>query len=59
VLDSQGNVVARDAGEGFDGDIDLRTELAPGEYRIRVRGQKFGGARSGVNNYELKVQQLD
>jgi len=59
VLDSQGNVVARDAGEGFDGDIDLRTELAPGEYRIRVHGQKFGGARSGVNNYELKVQQLD
>lgn len=59
VLDSQGNVVARDAGEGFDGDVDLRTELAPGEYSIRVKGQKFGGARSGVNNYELKVQQLD
>lgn len=59
VLDSQGNVVARDAGEGFDGDVDLRTRLAPGEYRVRVHGQKFGGARSGVNNYELKVQQLD
>lgn len=59
VLDSQDNVVARDAGEGFDGDVDLRTELSPGEYRIRVKGQKFGGARSGVNNYELKVQQLD
>lgn len=59
VLDSDGNVVARDAGEGFDGDVDLRTELAPGEYRVRVKGQKFGGARSGVNNYELKVRQLD
>lgn len=59
VLDSDGNVVASDAGEGFDGDIDLRTELAPGEYRVRVKGQKFGGARSGVNNYELKVRQLD
>ncbi|GAB2719083.1 hypothetical protein [Halomonas garicola] len=59
VLDSDGNVVARDAGEGFDGDVDLRTELAPGEYRVRVKGQKFSGARSGVNNYELKVRQLD
>ncbi|WP_311949073.1 hypothetical protein [Halomonas piscis] len=59
VLDSDGKVVARDAGEGFDGDVDLRTELAPGEYRVRVKGQKFGGARSGVNNYELKVRQLD
>lgn len=59
VLDSQDKVVARDAGEGFDGDVDLRTELSPGEYRIRVKGQKFGGARSGVNNYELKVRQLD
>ncbi|WP_017430854.1 hypothetical protein [Vreelandella jeotgali] len=59
ILDSEGNVVARDAGEGFDGDVDLRSELEPGEYRVRVKGQKFGGAGSGVNNYELKVQQLD
>ncbi|GAA3896911.1 hypothetical protein GCM10022228_04630 [Halomonas cibimaris] len=59
VLDRQGNVVAQDAGEGFDGDVDLRTVLAPGEYRVRVKGQKFGAARSGVNNYELKVRQLD
>lgn len=59
VLDEQGRVVARDAGEGFDGDVDIRSELEPGRYRIRVNGQKFGSAMSGVNNYELKVQQLD
>ncbi|PRY72722.1 hypothetical protein [Halomonas ventosae] len=59
VLDENGRVVAQDAGEGFDGDVDLTTELAPGRYRIRVQGQKFGSAMTGVNNYELKVQQLD
>ncbi|WP_299235972.1 hypothetical protein [uncultured Halomonas sp.] len=59
VVDEQGRVVASDAGEGFDGDIDLRTELQPGRYTIRVRGQKFGSAMSGVNNYELEVRQLD
>ncbi|WP_027961258.1 hypothetical protein [Halomonas halodenitrificans] len=59
VVDEQGRVVARDAGEGFDGDVDLRTELEPGRYTIRVNGQKFGGAMSGVNNYELEVRQLD
>lgn len=59
VVDEQGRVVASDAGEGFDGDIDLRTELEPGRYTIRVNGQKFGSAMSGVNNYELEVRQLD
>lgn len=59
VLDEQGRVVAEDAGEGFDGDIDLETELAAGRYRLRVQGQKFGSAHSGVNNYELKVRRLD
>ncbi|MDI5921575.1 hypothetical protein QLQ86_12315 [Halomonas sp. LR5S13] len=59
VLDEQGRVVAQDAGEGFDGDVDLRTELEPGRYRVRVQGQKFAGSGSGVNNYELKVRQLD
>jgi hypothetical protein len=59
VLDERGRVVAEGAGQGFDGDVDLKTELDPGRYRIRVQGQKFGSAMSGVNNYELKVQQLD
>ncbi|MDR5899619.1 hypothetical protein QC823_11545 [Halomonas vilamensis] len=59
VLNAQGRVVAEGAGEGFDGNVDLRTELEPGRYTIRVNGQKFGNAREGVNNYELKVQQLD
>ncbi|MDY7115622.1 hypothetical protein RAN53_04625 [Halomonas sp. SSL-5] len=59
VVDERGGVVASDAGEGFDGDVDLRTELKPGRYTIRVNGQKFGSAMSGVNNYELEVRQLD
>ncbi|MBB3190946.1 hypothetical protein [Halomonas cerina] len=56
VLDENGRVVAEGAGEGFDGNVDLETELAPGRYRIRVQGQKFGSAHSGVNNYELRVE---
>ena len=59
VLDADGRVVAEGAGEGFDGDVDMETELAPGRYRIRVQGQKFGSVMSGVNNYELKVQKLE
>ncbi|PSJ21807.1 hypothetical protein CVH10_11065 [Halomonas sp. ND22Bw] len=56
VLDDAGRVVAEGAGQGFDGDVDLTTDLAPGQYRIRVQGQKFGSAHSGVNNYELRVE---
>ncbi|WP_016856132.1 hypothetical protein [Halomonas smyrnensis] len=56
VLDASGSVVAEGAGQGFDGDVDMTTELAPGRYRIRVQGQKFGNAREGVNNYELRVE---
>ncbi|WP_223248558.1 hypothetical protein [Halomonas elongata] len=59
VLDDSGRVVAEGAGEGFDGDVDMQTVLEPGRYSIRVQGQKFGSAHSGVNNYELKVEQLD
>lgn len=59
VLDENGRVVAEGAGQGFDGDVDMTTELAPGRYRIRVQGQKFGSSMTGVNNYELKVRQLD
>ncbi|APE30074.1 hypothetical protein BOX17_03360 [Halomonas aestuarii] len=59
VLDETGAVVAEGAGQGFDGDVDMTTELAPGRYRIRVQGQKFGSSMTGVNNYELKVQRLD
>lgn len=56
VLDEAGRVVAEGAGQGFDGDVELTTELAPGRYRIEVQGQKFGNAREGVNNYELRVE---
>ncbi|MFC3284809.1 hypothetical protein [Litchfieldella rifensis] len=59
VLDESGRVVAEGAGQGFDGNVDLRTELTPGRYRIRVQGQKFGSVMTGVNNYELKVVQMD
>ncbi|WP_192034825.1 hypothetical protein [Halomonas sp. YLGW01] len=59
VRDAAGRVVASDAGEGFDGDVDLEARLEPGQYDIWVNGQKFGTAMSGVNNYELRVQRLD
>ncbi|KGE78706.1 hypothetical protein [Halomonas salina] len=56
VFDESGRVVAEGAGQGFDGDVDLTTDLAPGRYRIRVQGQKFGSGMTGVNNYELRVE---
>ena len=59
ILDESGDVVASDAGEGFEGDFDIETTLQPGRYHIWVKGQKFGSAMSGVNNYTLRVQQLD
>ncbi|MHB0776467.1 hypothetical protein [Halomonas sp. WWR20] len=59
VLDADGNVVASDKGEGFSGNFDIETELQPGRYRVWVSGQKFGSAMTGVNNYTLRVQQLD
>ncbi|WP_227369767.1 hypothetical protein [Halomonas sp. M20] len=59
VLDSNGNVVASDKAEGFEGDFDIETRLAPGRYTVWVKGQKFGRAGSGANNYTLRVQQLD
>lgn len=59
ILDEQGNVVASDKAEGFEGDFAIRTRLQPGRYTVWVNGQKFGNARSGVNNYTLRIQQLD
>ncbi|SHF02989.1 hypothetical protein SAMN02745148_01650 [Modicisalibacter ilicicola DSM 19980] len=59
VLDENGNVVASDKAKGFEGDFDIETRLQPGRYTIWVNGQKFGSANSGVNNYTLRVQQLD
>ncbi|ALM54532.1 hypothetical protein AR456_04910 [Halomonas huangheensis] len=59
VLDESGSVVAEGAGEGFNGNVDLTTDLAPGSYRIDVAGQKFGSSHDGPNNYELKVELED
>ncbi|WP_417328866.1 hypothetical protein [Halomonas cupida] len=56
VLDESGSVVAEGAGEGFNGNVDLTTDLAPGRYRIEVAGQKFGSSHSGPSNYELRVE---
>ncbi|TDX26221.1 hypothetical protein DFO67_11664 [Modicisalibacter xianhensis] len=59
ILDAQGNVVASDKATGFEGDFAIRTRLEPGRYTVWVNGQKFGRANSGVNNYTLRIQQLD
>nr|WP_298412695.1 hypothetical protein [uncultured Halomonas sp.] len=59
VLDEDGNVVASDKAKGFEGDFNIETRLTPGRYSVWVSGQKFGSANSGVNNYTLRVQQLD
>ncbi|MCK0714168.1 hypothetical protein ACFO0U_14980 [Chromohalobacter sarecensis] len=59
ILDESGDVVASDKGEGFESDFDIETTLQPGRYTVWVKGRKFGSAMSGVNNYTLRVQQLD
>lgn len=56
VLDESGSVVAEGAGEGFNGNVDLTTDLPPGRYRIEAKGQAFGSSHSGPNNYELQVE---
>ncbi|SPJ34551.1 hypothetical protein [Kushneria phyllosphaerae] len=57
LVDSNGQVVASDSGSGFQGDFHLRESLEPGIYSVRVRGQKFGGVRSGANNFTLRIEQ--
>ncbi|MDI4659657.1 MULTISPECIES: hypothetical protein [Cobetia] len=59
LLDESGNTVASDKGEGFQGDFHLKTVLEPGRYTVWVSGQKFGSSMQGVNNYTVRVQQLD
>lgn len=59
VRNAQGEVVAQDSGEGFDGDVDFSPQLPAGQYQIFVKGQKFGSSHSGSNNYELKLEAVD
>jgi len=59
VLDANGNTVASDEGSLADGDFDIESVLQPGRYRVWVKGQRFGSAMNGANNYTLRVQQLD
>jgi hypothetical protein len=59
VLDADGNTVASDEGSLADGDFDIESVLQPGRYRVWVKGQRFGSAMNGANNYTLRVQQLD
>lgn len=59
VLDENGDTVASDEGSLADGDFDIETTLQPGRYRVWVKGQRFGSAMNGANNYTLRVQQLD
>nr|WP_300306192.1 hypothetical protein [Halomonas sp.] len=55
VVDESGQVVAEGAGKAGNGNAEIRTQLAPGRYKIQGYGQKFGSSHSGPNNYELKV----
>ncbi|WFF42463.1 hypothetical protein EVC62_13635 [Salinicola endophyticus] len=59
VLDADGRTVASDEGSLADGNFDIETVLQPGRYRVWVKGQRFGSAMNSVNNYTLRVQQLD
>lgn len=59
VLDESGRTVASDEGSLADGNFDIETVLQPGRYRVWVKGQRFGSAMNSVNNYTLRVQQLD
>ncbi|OLO04331.1 hypothetical protein [Salinicola socius] len=59
VLDANGRTVASDEGSLANGNFDIESVLQPGRYRVWVKGQRFGSAMNGANNYTLRVQQLD
>lgn len=58
LLDAEGQVIASDKGERFEGDISITTRLAPGRYTIWVNGHRYGNINEGANNYALHVRQL-
>ncbi|WP_431025724.1 hypothetical protein [Halomonas sp. H5] len=57
LLDSQGEVVARFEGRGEA--LALRQALSPGEYQLRVEGQKFGSRGHGAHGFYLTVRGLE
>lgn len=57
LLDSEGAVLARFEGRGEA--LALRQALSPGEYRLRVEGQKFGGRGQGARGFYLTVNGLE
>ncbi|WP_110687930.1 hypothetical protein [Salinicola aestuarinus] len=59
ILDDSGEVVASDEGSMALGDFDIETVLPSGQYQVWVKGQRFGSAMNGANNYTLRVQQLN
>ncbi len=57
LLDSDGAVLARYEGRGEA--LALRQALTPGEYRLRVEGQKFGARGQGARGFYLTVNGLE
>ncbi|GAA0561813.1 hypothetical protein ACFQH5_19460 [Halomonas salifodinae] len=57
LLDSDGAVLARYEGRGEA--LALRQALSPGEYRLRVEGQKFGARGQGSRGFYLTVHGLE
>ncbi|GKW49845.1 hypothetical protein [Halomonas sp. NCCP-2165] len=57
LLDSEGAALARFEGRGED--LALRQTLGPGEYRLRVEGQKFGARGQGARGFYLTVNGLE
>lgn len=57
LLDGEGAVLARFEGRGEA--LVLRQSLSPGEYRLRVEGQKFGARGQGAHGFFLTVRGLE
>lgn len=56
--DEQGATVVTAEGDRASDGLMISTDLQPGTYKLRVRGDKLGAGKSGGNTYEVNVAGL-
>ena len=59
LLNDQGQEITRSQALGQNGGLDLRTELEPGDYTLRVEAQRFGTRGKAGDAYSIDVAGLN